>query len=354
MDTKRRNHNEGSIRERKDGRFEVRVTAGIDFETGKSKRISYYTKTKSEAIKKLHEEEYRIHFQEHVDPTSTRLVDWLRMWLDTYMKNSLKQSTYTSYKGYIEKHIATAFPYLKLKDLSSKLLQDFYNYKLTQEGLSPKTIANLHRCLHKAIPLMQVILNELLQWKNVQLADSRTAGALYTDSGFIVTNQTGGYIEPRTFKDYYDEMLQAAGLGHYTFHALRHTFATRALEQGMNAKTLSTLLGHYSVSFTLDTYTHVLDSQKHEEMQLMEELFAMPASPQQQSYPVIVTPCSNGFIFNPVDFEALSIEADNIQYGISCIQSAICQRIAGSYPPPPTPVDELVVNGGEFVVVVNV
>ena len=470
MDTKRRNHNEGSIRERKDGRFEVRVTAGIDFETGKSKRISYYAKTKSEAIKKLHEEEYRIHFQEHVDPTSTRLVDWLRMWLDTYMKNSLKQSTYTSYKGYIEKHIATAFPYLKLKDLSSKLLQDFYNYKLTQEGLSPKTIANLHRCLHKAmkqavlehyidfnpcdavnlprnekpqieiltreeqqrliftsyrfrygvfirltlatglrlgellglrwedidikknllsvrrtlnrlpkvdyngtgnstevviqepktknsvrsIPLMQVILNDLLQWKNVQLADARTAEDLYTDSGFIVTNQTGGYIEPRTFKDYYDEMLQAAGLGHYTFHALRHTFATRALEQGMNAKTLSTLLGHYSVSFTLDTYTHVLDSQKHEEMQLMEDLFTMPASPQQQSYPVIVTPCSNGFIFNPVDFEALSIEADNIQYGISCIQSAICQRIAGSYPPPPTPVDELVVNGGEFVVVVNV
>ena len=81
---------------------------------------------------------------------------------------------------------------------------------------------------------------------------------------------------------------------------------------------------------------------------------AIPDSPQQHSYPVIVTPCPNGFIFNPVDFEALSIEADNIQYGISCIQSAICQRIAGSYPPPPTPVDELVVNGGEFVVVVNV
>ena len=470
MDTKRRNHNEGSIRERKDGRFEVRVTAGIDFETGKSKRISYYTKTKSEAIKKLHEEEYRIHFQEHVDPTSTRLVDWLRMWLDTYMKNSLKQSTYTSYKGYIEKHIAAAFPYLKLKDLTSKLLQDFYNYKLTQEGLSPKTIANLHRCLHKAmkqavlehyidfnpcdavnlprnekpqieiltreeqqrliatsykfrygvfirltlatglrlgellglrwedidmkknmlsvrrtlnrlpkvdyngignstevviqepktknsirsIPLMQVILNELLQWKNVQLADARTAGDIYNDSGFIVTNQTGGYIEPRTFKDYYDEILQAAGLGHYTFHALRHTFATRVLEQGMNAKTLSTLLGHYSVSFTLDTYTHVLDSQKHEEMQLMEELFTMPASPQQQTDPVIVTPCPNGFIFNPVDFEALSIEADNIQYGINCIQSAICQRIAGSYPPLPTPVEELVVNDGEFVVMVSV
>ena len=50
MDTKRRNHNEGSIRERKDGRFEVRVTAGIDFETGKSKRIFYPTRGLAENV----------------------------------------------------------------------------------------------------------------------------------------------------------------------------------------------------------------------------------------------------------------------------------------------------------------
>lgn len=151
MKSKKRGQNEGSIRERKDGRFEVRVTAGYDFETGKSKRISYYTKTKAEAVKKLHEEEYKIHFQEQVDPTSTKLIDWLRLWLETYMRNTLKQSTYVSYKGYIENHLAPAFPTLKLKDLTTKLLQDFYNYKLTVEGLSPKTITNLHRCLHKAM-----------------------------------------------------------------------------------------------------------------------------------------------------------------------------------------------------------
>jgi hypothetical protein len=52
----RRGKNEGSIRERKDGRFEVRVTAGIDFETGKAKRISYYTHTKQEAVIKVHQE----------------------------------------------------------------------------------------------------------------------------------------------------------------------------------------------------------------------------------------------------------------------------------------------------------
>lgn len=162
MNTKKRGHNEGSIKERKDGRYEVRVTAGYDFETGKQKRISYYTRTKADAIQKLHEEEYKIHFQQQVDPTSTTFLDWLRLWLETYMKNTLKQSTYVSYRGYIENHIAPAFPTLKLKDLTTKLLQDFYNYKQNTEGLSPKTISNLHRCLHKA--MKQAVLEHYIDY----------------------------------------------------------------------------------------------------------------------------------------------------------------------------------------------
>lgn len=205
-----------------------------------------------------------------------------------------------------------------------------------------------------SIPLMQITMKELQQWRNIQFFDAHTAGEIYNDSGFIVTNSTGSYIEPRTFKDYYDEILEASDLGHYTFHALRHTFATRAIGQGMDAKTLSTLLGHYSVAFTLDTYTHVLDSQKHEEMKLMENLFNMPAMPQHQSYPVIVTPAPNGFILNVVDFDELTIETDNINYGISCIQSAIAQKLSNIYPPSPTPNSELVVNIGEFIVMINI
>lgn len=51
-------------------------------------------------------------------------------------------------------------------------------------------------------------------------------------------------------------LLKDADIGHFTFHALRHTFATRALERGMDYKTLSAILGHYSVAFTMDTYGH--------------------------------------------------------------------------------------------------
>ena len=53
------------------------------------------------------------------------------------------------------------------------------------------------------------------------------------------------------------KILADAGLPNIRFHDLRHTFATHALTSGVDAKTLSGILGHANASFTLDTYTHV-------------------------------------------------------------------------------------------------
>ena len=59
------------------------------------------------------------------------------------------------------------------------------------------------------------------------------------------------------------KILQEAGLPELRFHDLRHTFATHALASGVDAKTLSGILGHTKASFTLDTYTHTTgDMQK--------------------------------------------------------------------------------------------
>ena len=59
-------------------------------------------------------------------------------------------------------------------------------------------------------------------------------------------------------------ILENAGLPSIRFHDLRHTFATHALSAGVDAKTLSSILGHTNASFTLDTYTHVTtDMQKN-------------------------------------------------------------------------------------------
>ena len=53
------------------------------------------------------------------------------------------------------------------------------------------------------------------------------------------------------------KLMKEAGLPNMRFHDLRHTFATHALTSGVDAKTLSGILGHTKTSFTLDTYTHV-------------------------------------------------------------------------------------------------
>ena len=50
----------------------------------------------------------------------------------------------------------------------------------------------------------------------------------------------------------------------FRFHELRHTFATLSLQHGVDVKTLSNTLGHYSAGFTLDTYTHVTQWMKRE------------------------------------------------------------------------------------------
>ncbi len=83
----------------------------------------------------------------------------------------------------------------------------------------------------RTIPLTRTMADELARWKQQQTQDKIRAGDKYTNEGFIVTNEFGHYFEQKTFKDYYDRLLKDADIGHFTFHALRHTFATRALAQ---------------------------------------------------------------------------------------------------------------------------
>lgn len=81
-------------------------------------------------------------------------------------------------------------------------------------------------------------------------------------------------------------MLKQAGLPDIRFHDLRHTFATHALASGVDAKTLSGILGHTNVSFTLDTYTHVTSDMQQQASGIvggfMEDLFGKELKPWQE------------------------------------------------------------------------
>ena len=71
------------------------------------------------------------------------------------------------------------------------------------------------------------------------------------------------------------------------FHDLRHTFATHALTSGVDAKTLSGILGHTNASFTLDTYTHVTSDMQKQACGIvggfMEDIFGKELKPWQES-----------------------------------------------------------------------
>lgn len=64
------------------------------------------------------------------------------------------------------------------------------------------------------------------------------------------------YMEPRVFEYHFDKLMRACALQDVHFHTLRHTFTTRCIESGCEVKALSEILGHSSVSFTLDRYGH--------------------------------------------------------------------------------------------------
>lgn len=73
---------------------------------------------------------------------------------------------------------------------------------------------------------------------------------------YFFVSGTKKFIETRTYFNKYKKVLKKLNLDFYDFHTLRHTFATRCIENGCDAKTLSEILGHSSVKITLELYVH--------------------------------------------------------------------------------------------------
>lgn len=86
---------------------------------------------------------------------------------------------------------------------------------------------------------------------------------------------TGTMYDPDAIGRIHKKLLKEAGLEDCRFHDLRHTFATLALQNGVDIKTLSGILGHSSSGFTLDTYTHVTTKMQQEAANKMGQFMKM-------------------------------------------------------------------------------
>ena len=360
---KRRANGEGSLRKRKDGRWEGRYTAGTDPVTGKAIIKNVLGKTQAEVKEKLKK---AIAESKSLDIKRSGMYtvgEWMDLWYEIYAKPRIRESTAVYYKMFIDTHIRPKLGDIKLNQLQTMDIQRLYNelrengrirkeIKDKQPGLSVSYIRGMHNmlkaCLSSAVEERLILRNpaegcklpkaekkemkvltqeqlgsylaaadkrgllpmfflelttglrkgELvpLLWSDVDTNNMtisiskqayRTKGALTvqppkTDNSMrrIALSEetmellkqehdkhpgnpylfpspvTGGMYHPDSVVKLHQKILKDAGLEHIRFHDLRHTFATLALQNGVDVKTVSSMLGHGSAGFTLATYTH--------------------------------------------------------------------------------------------------
>lgn len=106
----------------------------------------------------------------------------------------------------------------------------------------------------RIIPVPRQILSCLKELKRLNICP------------FVVAGKSEQGAQIRSYQKTFGNVLKKLGIGHKGFHALRHTFATRALEVGMDVKTLAEILGHKNPTVTLQRYAHSLIEHKTDMM----------------------------------------------------------------------------------------
>ena len=361
---KRRANGEGSIRKRKDGRWEGRFTAAYDPATGKQIFKNVLGKTQAEVKEKLKKAMEEAKGLDIIRSGQYTVAEWMRLWFEIYSKPSIRERSAEGYRNYIENHIIPHIGEIKLNKLTPMDIQKMYNETKTsgrvqrvnskkEAGVSNRLVRGMHMVLHnsleqavregllaknptefckipkiekkemKVIPPEQIgaylkeaenhgvlpmLYLELtsglrrgellaLLWSDLdiekrtisvnrqvnvvkgglQINPPKTANSVRTivipqktvellieehekhpDNPYMFPSPvTGEMYNPDAVGRIHKKLLKRAGIQDIRFHDLRHTFATLALNSGVDIKTLSNMLGHYSAGFTLDTYTHV-------------------------------------------------------------------------------------------------
>ena len=125
-----------------------------------------------------------------------------------------------------------------------------------------QTVVDTPKTKHsiRIIPLPKQLLDKLKEIKKT------------SKSKYVLTTRNNKMVNTRTYQRTFERILKKLNIPLKNFHALRHTFATRAIEMGMDVKTTSEILGHNSPVITLNRYSHSLMSYKTDMMNKMGKM----------------------------------------------------------------------------------
>ena len=106
----------------------------------------------------------------------------------------------------------------------------------------------------------------MIEWKDEN-------NFIHSEDDNVFVGMKNQPIEPRVFYKYYQEVMEQAGIEDANFHTLRHTFATRCIENGMDILMVARTLGHSNVSTTLNRYSHLLQMHQKASMEKLEAIY---------------------------------------------------------------------------------
>ena len=363
MAKQKRKNGEGTVRLRKDGRWEGRVVIGYD-DKGNPKTKSVLAHTKGECVERLEK------LKEECGRTAEKLKpdmpfgEWIDFWYQYFSSPKLRPTTQATYENRIYGHIIPSIGKIPISKLTQNDLQQFYaklkrtgrkvNVELKGTGVSDRMVRSCHALcrssLEKAVEeglitrnpsigcklppkkngemkvltqneivrllnqaydegYYEMFLLELttgmrrgeilgLKWRDLNLETGelnikrqlttkgisvpKTKSSIRTillppdmldllremkktakyDWIFPSPVKEGEPRNPTAITKRFRIMLERAHCKHVRFHDLRHTFATMALENGMDVKTLSAMIGHVSSETTLNIYSHVTDTMR--------------------------------------------------------------------------------------------
>ena len=125
----------------------------------------------------------------------------------------------------------------------------------------------------RTIPLNDETIDVLKKWRKVQREDMLKLGINTMANDQIIFNDLdNGFIQLSHPRLWCQRICKRSNLPEVSPHALRHTFATLLISQGVNYKTVSELLGHSNISMTLDIYAGVYDDQKTQAIDVLNQL----------------------------------------------------------------------------------
>jgi integrase len=152
-------------------------------------------------------------------------------------------------------------------DLGRSVLSVVRSLEQTSRGLifkAPKT-----RRSRRQIALPGFLTRELAGHRDRQ-AEQRSMTPSYEDHDLVIARPDGSPWPPDSFSSQFRRQLKARNLQRIRFHDLRHGHASHMLKQGVHPKIVSERLGHGSVGFTLDTYSHLLPGMQVEAAEKMD------------------------------------------------------------------------------------